>query len=113
MIVHVRTRSTFQRLFRVQDQTHVRRRCAGAELRGRLEQAADGADAGRGPIGGRQARPEDDALGPPFALGEGRENLILDVQRQIGRLHDEAGVSRCLQPLAGSRARAMVITIEP
>jgi hypothetical protein len=41
-----------------------------------LEQAADGADARCDPIGGRQANPEDDALGPAAALGR---TPVLDV----------------------------------
>jgi putative SOS response-associated peptidase YedK len=51
-----------------------------------LEQAADGTDARRDPIGRRQAHPQDDALGPAAALGERREALLFDVQRQVGRL---------------------------
>jgi hypothetical protein len=62
------------------------RRGAGAELRGRREQAADGADARLDPIRGRQAHLQDDALGLAAALGEGREAFLFDVQRQVGRL---------------------------
>jgi hypothetical protein len=62
-LCNVWSRSFVLRLFRNQNPAQVRPRCSGAELRARLEQAADRADARGDPFGGRQARAQDDEVG--------------------------------------------------
>jgi hypothetical protein len=65
---HVRLCSSVVRLFRNQNQAEGRPGCSSAELRGGLEQAPDGTDAGGHPLGRWQAHPEDDAMGTSAAL---------------------------------------------
>ena len=77
LVDHVRS------LLRNQNQIEIRSDFAGAELRGRLEQAADRADARRHPFHGRRARAEDDEVGAHSALVEGQQASILHDQRAV------------------------------
>lgn len=63
-----------------------------------MESAADRSDAGRHPFDGWQSHAEDDALGSAASLGEGRKDCVLDVQCEIGRLHNQAGKTRNQAP---------------
>ena len=69
----------------------------GAELRARLEQAADRADARGDPLGRRQARAQDDEVEFHSSLGEGRQAPVLDLQRARRGFRDQAFVSRRLE----------------
>ena len=63
-----------------------------------MEFAADRTCARCDPLGRRQAHAEDDALGTSAALGEGRKDLLFDVQRPSGGVHDKTSVPGCMGP---------------
>ena len=97
IVDHVRSRASLLGLLRNQNQIEIRSDFAGAELRGRLEQAADRADARRHPFHGRRARAEDDEVGAHSALVEGQQASILHDQRAVGGFQDQARVPRRLE----------------
>ena len=59
--------------------------------------SADPTDAGRHPFGRGQAHAQDDAVGPSSALGEGREDFLLDFQCESRGIHGEAGLQGCVE----------------
>ena len=97
IVDHVRSRASLLGLFRNQNQIEIRSDFGGTELRGRLEQATDRADARRHPFHGRRARAEDDEMGAHSALGEGQQASILHDQRAVGGFQDQARVPRRLE----------------
>jgi hypothetical protein len=76
---HVWSRSSRQRVERDPDQAEVRSGLVASEHSSVLEHSADGNALDGDPIGGRQARPGEDALRANPAVGEGHEDGLLDL----------------------------------